>query len=140
MFSFSKMWKYIWPQMRKYKWMLFSIFLLMIMRVSFGAVLSPFYFKKIIDTLSIAGENRSLLSHNLFNLVFILISVNVIATLVGRIGRFVHTAFEVNVFRDLRNFTFQKLEGNSQTFFSNIFAGSLVTKSRRFVYGWDTML
>src|SRR3990167_7076911 len=130
MLSFRKILKYVWPQIRKYRGIFYGILILFIFRTVFGAILQPFYFKKIIDVLSNSDISRVLISHKIFELVFITIFFNLIAIATARIVRFLPSAFEVNVVKELRNFTFQKIEENSQTFFSNTFAGSLVTKAR----------
>ena len=125
--------------MRKYRASFFAILLFFSIRIIFSAILGPLYFKKIIDILSNPSVNHTLISHDLSRLVFIVIGLNLTAIISARFFAFLHVAFQINIVRELRNFTFQKIESNSQTFFSNTFAGSLVTKSRRFVYSFETM-
>lgn len=139
MFSFSVILKYIWPQIRKYRIAFFAIIGLFSLRVIFGSVTLPFYFKKIIDLLSGSKTDHAPISGDLFKLVFIMIGFSALSLIVARFGKFIFLEFEINVIRELRNFTFQKIERHSQTFFSNIFAGSLVTKSRRFVNAFEGM-
>ena len=125
--------------MAKHKLALGTILVLFTIRVTFGAILSPLYFKKIIDVLSTAGASRALISSKILGLVYIIIGINLVSIISARIGRFVHSAFSIDMIRELRDFAFQKIGNNSQTFFSNTFAGSLVTKSRRFVHAFDLM-
>ncbi len=139
MFSFPKMLKYVWPQMKKFKWAFYWIIILFGLRTVFGAILQPFYFKKIIDVLSNDTVSRALISHEILVLVVISIVFNFLSIAAGRSGRYVHSLFEANVVKELRNYTFQKIEQNSYTFFSNTFAGSLVTKVRRFIFSFETM-
>src|SRR3989344_131330 len=139
MFSFSKILKYVWPQMRKYSKSFYSIISLYTVRIILNSIFVPFYFKKIIDILSHSDISRVVLSQSLFELVFIIVGLNITATLIIRIGKFLFMAFEIDVIRELRNFSFQKIEQNSHTFFANIFAGSLVTKSRRFIGAFENM-
>src|SRR3989344_8787997 len=136
---FRKIKKYIWPQMRKYKGALYVILALFTFRVIFDSILIPFYFKSIIDNLSRSGTDRMLVSDQLFTLVYIIIGLNLLVAISARTRQFIYFNFIINVTRELRNFAFQRIEQNSYTFFSNTFAGSLVTKSRRFVFAFDTM-
>lgn len=136
---FSRIAKYVWPQMRKFKGAFYSIMVIYSVRMALGAILVPFYFKKVIDTLSFEGGSHVSIADGLFKLVFIIIGINFIAILLARTGKFLFFTFIIDMIRELRNFAFQKIEQNSYTFFSNTFAGSLVTKSRRFVYSFDIM-
>ena len=139
MFSFSKILKYVWPQMRKYGKSFYVILVLYSIRVVLFSIFIPLYFKKIIDVLSRSDSYRIASSQSLFDLVFIMIGLSVVSIIIIRIGKFLFLAFEINVIRELRNFSFQKIEQNSHTFFANTFAGSLVTKSRRFVGAFENM-
>jgi len=131
--------KYFWPQMRKYKGAFYSIIILFAIRVVADFIVIPLYFKKIIDTISSSEISRTIISHSLFEFVFIIIGLNIIVTLTARSRQFIYYKFLINVIHDLRNFSFQKIEQNSQTFFANTFAGSLVTKSKRFVNAFELM-
>ena len=125
--------------MRKYQGAFYAILIFFSARMVFDRIVTPLYFKKIIDVLSRSEVDRLLLSHELLTLVLIIIGLRVLVFLVARIIKFVFFNFEINVIRELRNFSFQKIENHSQTFFSNTFAGSLVTKARRFVGSFETM-
>ncbi len=126
--------------MRKYKVAFLVILGLFFLRVVFDFILIPFYFKGIIDIISRPDVNTALVSSDLFKLVFIIITLHLMVSLTARSRQFIYYNFLINVVRGLRNFAFQKIEQNSQTFFANTFAGSLVTKSRRFVNAFEVML
>ena len=126
--------------MRKYQGIFYALLLLFIIRVIFSSVLRQLYFKKIIDILSSNGASLSVDQAELFKLVYILIGIIIIVMLSARTGRSLYFKFTINVMRDLRDFAFQKIEQNSSTFFLNTFAGSLVTKSRRFVVAFERMM
>ena len=140
MFKFSKIFKYILPEVHKYKLAFYGMIFLFVLRVLFSGILNPLYFKKIIDVLSTATPDHSLLASQIFSLVLTLIVFNIISIAAGRSGSFVMYYFNSKVIRGLRDLSFQKIEKNSYTFFSNTFAGSLVTKARRFVGAFDSML
>src|SRR3989344_5049253 len=139
MFSFRIIFKYIWPQMRKYRGAFFSLFIFFAIRTILEHIVRPVYFKKIIDLISFSGFDRAILSNDLFYIVGIIISISFLTLFTARLAKFIYFSFEINVIRELRNFSFQKIENHSQTFFSNTFAGSLVTKARRFVGSFETM-
>lgn len=125
--------------MRKFNFSLFSLLLLFTGRTILEHIIRPVYFKKIIDTISFSGADRAILSHDLFHIVGIVILISLITTIMARSAKFIYFSYSVNVVRELRNFCFKKIQNHSQTFFSNTFAGSLVTKSRRFVTSFETM-
>ena len=139
MFSFQTIIKYVWPSMRKFKKALYTIMFFFSVRILCDIVLTPFYFKKIIDLLSAGAQDHASVTHDIYHLAIILTALSVFVFVVARIIKFVYFTFEINVIHDLRNFAFQKLENHSHTFFANTFAGSLVTKSRRFVGAFETM-
>ncbi|HEY4494338.1 MAG TPA: ABC transporter ATP-binding protein [Candidatus Paceibacterota bacterium] len=136
---FRRIMKYLWPQMRKHKGALYATVFFFVIRVVIDFVIVPIYFKKFIDLISNDGPNHALLSNQIMNLVFIIIGLTLVVTITARLRGFAQQKFIVNTTRDLRDYVFQKIEQNSQTFFSNTFAGSLVTKSRRFVNSFESM-
>ena len=136
---FPRILKYVWPQMRKRKWIFVVILFLYALREIIGPILRTFYFKKIIDALSGSVDTHNLIAGEIFKLVYIIISLLVLVTLVSRFAKFLYLNFVIHIIEGLRNFCFQKIEQNSHTFFSNTFSGSLVTKSRRFVYAFADM-
>ena len=138
MFSFRKIFGYVWPHMRKHGWLLSGLLVMFTLRIS-NDIIRPLFYKKIIDTLSVSGIDHGAVAHRLFVLVGIIIALNGCAGLLGRITKYMNISFELKVIERLRNFAFEKIESHSPTFFANTFAGSLVTKSRRFVGAFETM-
>ncbi len=131
--------KYVWPQMRKYKLLFFGAIGFFAVRVIFNSILRPFYLKYVIDAFSVA-QIENIASHNLiYNAIFWVLLAYVIGSIFGRTSRFLFFLFNANMVRDLRNFAFQKIEQNSYSFFSNTYAGSLVTKSRRLITSFERM-
>lgn len=136
---FRKIMKYVWPQMRKYKLLFFGAIGFFAVRVIFNSILRPFYLKYVIDAFSVA-QIENIASHNLiYNAIFWVLLAYVIGSIFGRTSRFLFFLFNANMVRDLRNFAFQKIEQNSYSFFSNTYAGSLVTKSRRLITSFERM-
>jgi ATP-binding cassette subfamily B protein len=131
--------KHVWPEVKKYRLVLFLIITLFSTRIILDNIVRTYYFKKIIDFLSDTSINRTLFSSEIFKLVFVLIGISATTFIISRSVKFIYFKFEINVIKGLRNYTFQKIEEQSQNFFSNTFAGGLVTKSRRFVGAFESM-
>lgn len=137
---FLKIWKYIWPHIRQHRTAFFSIVILFSARVFIDHIIIPLYFKEIIDTISVPNIDHTSLSSELFGLVYVIIGLTFLVSLTARSRQFIYNSFLINIVKKLRDFSFQKIEQNSPTFFSNTFAGSLVTKSRRFVGAFEHIL
>lgn len=140
MAAFAQVFKYVWPQMRKFRGVFYFILVFFSLRIAVDRIVLPFYFKKIIDLLSdTADVGRALISNETLRLVFIVIGINFLIWVMARVTKFFFLWFEISVVRELRNYSFQKIEQNSHTFFTNTFAGSLVTKTRRFTNSFETV-
>ena len=138
MFSLKKIFKYVWPQMREQKGAFYFILFVYAARVLLDNIISPLVFKQLIDLFSSPITDRSVLSDQIFNIFFIIAALNVFIFGIARYVKFAYYKFSARVVRNLRDFSFQKISGNSYTFFSNTFAGSLVTKARKFAFGFDS--
>ena len=123
--------------MRKHKWIFYCIVVVFTFRIFLDQIVVPLYFKKIIDLFVNGALEPTAVSDDIFRLLFIIIGIHIFVFIIARIIKFTIFQFEINVIRGLRDFAFQKIEQNSQTFFANTFAGSLVTKARRFVGGFE---
>ena len=138
MFSFKRIMKYVWPSMRKFR----GLFLGCVTIFSVRAVLDlvrPLFFKKIVDLISSGPLDRTLLAGPLMHIVYTIIAIFAFSVTLNRISKYMHLKFEISVIEDLRNTTFEKIGQRSHSFFANMFAGSLVTKSKRFVASFETM-
>lgn len=124
--------------MRPHRILLFGIFFVFGVRVA-NDIVRPLFFKKIVDLLSLGSLDRASVAHALIITVTILISLNLLSAILGRSSTFLHGLFEIRVIERLRNMLFRKVESHSQAFFADTFAGSLVTKSRRFVGSFEGM-
>lgn len=138
MFSLRRIAGYLWPHIRKHKALFYGVFITFGLRVIFGVILKPYYFKEIVDLLSFAGP-KEIVEKKLFILVLVIIVLNILVLIVARGGKYILGVFEIQVTRRLRNFSFQMIERQSHSFFANNFVGSLVTKSRRFTGAFETM-
>lgn len=136
---FSNLKTYIWPQIKKHSILFYSVFILFGIRVVTENIVRPIFFKRIIDTFSDLYTDKFLLAPQLFKLFTIIVLINLFLLVLARFGKYLMFKFEINVIKRLRDFTFQKITNNSQSFFNNTFSGSLVTKSRRFVGSFEQM-
>lgn len=125
--------------MRKYSFAFYSILVLFGIRVVLDGIIRPIYFKKVIDTLSISDLERSVVAQDVMRLVGIIILISLIILIIARSCKFIIFKFEIDVIRQLRNFSFERLQSHSHTFFMNTFSGSLVTKSKRFISAFEVM-
>ena len=128
----------MWPSMRKFLPAFWGILGMFAVRIVIDTM-RPLYMKKIIDIIAFSGINRSALSPQLLSLVFILSCFYGMAFMFGRISKYLHLRFEFNVTKELRDVAFEKIQSQSHNFFSNMFAGSLVAKSNRFVSSFEKM-
>ena len=138
MFSFKRIMQYVWPSMRKFLPAFWGLLVIFAFRIAIDTI-RPLYLKKIIDLLAFSGISRSAASPQLFKLVFILAAFYGLAFIGGRISKYLHLRFEFTVVKELRDFAFKKIQKQSNTFFSNIFSGSLVSKINRFSSSFETM-
>lgn len=124
--------------MRKFKFAFLGILFLFMFRIVVDTV-RPLFLKKIIDHLAFNGLDRSAVGPELYHITYILMGLYALAFVFGRLSKYLHLRFEFNVIKELRDFAFKKIQGQSSVFFSNTFAGSLVTKSNRFVGSFEKM-
>jgi len=130
---------YIWPVVSKYKGLFYSIFILHGARMLLPAVITPIFYKRIIDVISTGGVDRALLSDALYKNIFFIIIILPIAWFLGRLVQHLLSKFQSAVIKDLHDFSFAKLHGHSYTFFADNFSGALVNKSRKFVRAFEVM-
>lgn len=136
---FSKIYKYIWPQVSKHSLVFWGIVFLFAFRILFDFIIIPLFFKNVIDLMTNGDSIRNNLTGNIFNLIYLIIGLTFLVSVAARGRAFLYADFMSKMISNLRNFAFEKIENNSPTFFHNTFAGSLVTKIRRFVIAFEVM-
>src|SRR3989344_6258222 len=135
---FRRVFHYYWPQVKKYKWSFLLTFFFYGVGTILAYIITPYLYKKIIDLISISAPELVDLKR-LFYFVSLVV-VNITAYLIiYRLGDYLIVYFQSNAMREIRNDTFRRLIDHSYKFFSNNFAGSLVTKAKRFVSSFETM-
>jgi ATP-binding cassette, subfamily B, bacterial len=138
MFSFKKIFKYIWPHVKAYKISLFIMFFAYTVGIIFDSIVKPYIYKDIIDTLS-SGGSKEILFNQSIHLVLLLCGSLLIHNIGYRTGDYSNSYFQSKVMKRLNDFTFSRLIEHSYSFFSNNFAGSLVAKAKRFSRSFEIM-
>ncbi len=138
MFSFKRIMKYVWPSMRKFRLAFFGVLIMFMFRIAIDAI-RPLFLKQVIDLIAFSGGDRTVVGPPLFKVIFIIIITYACSFIFGRVSKYLHLRFEFNVIKELRDTAFENLQGQSNVFFSNMFAGSLVAKSNRFVSSFERM-
>lgn len=139
MFSFSKIFKYLWLIIKPYRIAVFSMFFFIIGRVFFSLVLIPYGYKSVIDILNstnISIEDR----YHLAILFLIPMGLGYLGSIsINRYRDFTNARFVSKVVKDIYDFSFKKLASHSYNFYSDNFSGSLVAKVKRFVRAFEVI-
>lgn len=125
--------------MKKYEVSYYFIYIVNTFRIVFLTILTPVIFKKIIDLISNAPADHSIIIPQLYHLVSIFVILIIGGLLTGRSSGYITTYFQSNVIRELHNYAFVNLAKHSYKFFTNQFSGSLVSKAKRLVRGFENM-
>ncbi|MBI2630927.1 ABC transporter ATP-binding protein [Candidatus Nomurabacteria bacterium] len=133
-----KIGKYVWPEVRKYRFAFFLVFFSYGLATTLDNILKPYILKEIIDSLA-SGGNRYLIFNNITHLAIWAVIVILIHQILYRVGDYSNAYFESKVMKELYDNTFDKLLSHSYTFFSNNFSGSLVAKTKRFVKSFEVL-
>ena len=135
--KFKSIFKYYWAVAKQYRLAIFSVFFLGIGRILFSMIAAGYIYKNIIDTLN----NISLPIESRYEIVvFLLVGMGIsfiISMFMSRWGDYVYFRFLAKAVKNINDFTFSKLINHSYNFFANSFAGSLVTKVKRFSQSFD---
>jgi len=135
--TWRRVFPYYWLQIKKHR----AAFFLTFVCYGVGTLVSqftPLYYREIIDVLNSTGI-RADAAEPIFRLIIILASLTAFSIIAHRFGDYYIIRSQTAIMRDLVNYAFAKLEAHSYRFFSESFAGSLVTKTRRFVYGFEAI-
>lgn len=126
--------------MRKYKIAFLSVFLLGIGRPLFGFVASGYFYKNIIDVLGkfdLPTEERF---ETALSILFMMSISLLISAIMPRCSDYIYFRFLSKIHKDIYDLSFRNLLKHSYSFFTNNFAGSLVTKVKRFAQSLHVIL
>lgn len=106
----------------------------------FSNVVSPWVYKKIIDIVSSGVIQDAATLHSLYFWIGILGGVLFIYNIfLYRFGDIFDSYFQSKVLRDLANDVFERIHQHSYAFFADNFSGSLVSKAKRFIWGFPSV-
>jgi ATP-binding cassette subfamily B protein len=128
---------YYFKHVLKYRVAFFVIFIFVIL-ASAGNVLSPVYYKKFFDLLTVSGTTSTM--GQFTEVLMIILAIKLFTWLCWRVLSFTSSYFQTRVMSDLFNSCFSYLHKHSVSFFNNNFAGSLVKKVNRFVYSFGAVM
>ncbi len=134
----KRVFSYYWDVIRQYKIAFFSIFFLSAGRIFFTTILGGFIYKNIIDTL---GNNLLSIDTRYNILLAFLTSLSlclILGLIMNRWGEYIYFRLLSKSVKNIYDFSFKKIARHSYSFFTNNFAGSLVTKIKRFAQSFDT--
>lgn len=134
--SYRTILRYYWMQARKHHRWMFFVLVMYAIGVIFADILNPILYRNIIDLVSGATDRAATWPSILMYLGLLAGSMIIFQT-AYRLGDFAIVRFEYKVMKDLVDFAFAKLTAHSYKFFTNSFAGSLVTKVKRFVRSFE---
>lgn len=138
MFSFKKIWKHLWPQIKKFKWSFYLTFLTYGIGIIVINVFRPIVYKRIIDVLSTSTPNI-VVANSLMLLLATLIFIIFIQQVFYRFGDNFVTYFQRNVIKEIHNYSFEQIQKQSYSFFTSNFTGSLIAKTKRFARAFEDM-
>lgn len=134
--NFSRIFFYLWPQIKKYKGSFLLTFMGYGLGVVVGSILKPYLYKDIIDVL-ISGGPTDFIFKKAIGLVILIAVAIVFHNIFFRIGDYSIVYFQSNVMKRLYDFSFQKLLKHSYHFFSSNSSGSIITKTKRFTRSFE---
>lgn len=126
-----------WEQVRRYKLLVFFMFLALGMATAFELA-TPLFYRRFFNLLS--GDAPSVnIAHDLIITLFYILAANGAAWLVFRSTTFMNDYFMPRVIADLTQHAFDYLLRHSYAFFSNNFVGSLVRRVGRLGRAFETV-
>lgn len=129
---FRHYWQFVW----QYKW--YQVTLLTAYTFGLVAVIAvvPVIYKNIIDTVSAAPEDAAA---TLWTLVGYLVCTYIFTNIIFRVGDYCMIRSQSKILEGLSNYSLERLQNHSYSFFSNSFTGSLIAKTKRFVSAFETL-
>lgn len=134
--NFSRIFFYLWPQIKKHRVSLFIIFLAYGVGATISNIITPYLYKEVIDAF-VSGSNPDVILKNVTYLAFLVGISILLYNLFYRIGDYSIVYFQSNVMKKLHDFSFERLLQHSYYFFSNNHSGGLIAKTKRFTRSFE---
>jgi ATP-binding cassette, subfamily B, bacterial len=119
----------------KYLWLCVLEAVLFSVSIYGGAVLLPIYYQKLIDVIILDRQYSEVLG-----VFYSIITISVIVTVFDRLFEYLDAKLISKGMVKVADYSMNILTRHSYQFFTNNFAGSLVTKLKRFVNSFDALL
>lgn len=133
---FKAIFKHYWQFVRRYPYSQTGMFFFYGLGKFIDIAVVAIIYKEIIDVVSGASQDPE---GELLFLFLVLVVAYVLMNILFRAGDYCIIISQSNIIRDLTNYTLEKLQNHSYTFFSNTFAGGLIAKGKRFINAFETL-
>ncbi len=134
--NFRAIMRHYWPFLVQYKWSQAILFSSYGLGKLIDIVVVPIIFKLIIDTVSAPPADPASV---LFQLLWYLGLAFLFLNIIFRVGDYFMIYSQSKILEQLSNYTLEKLQNHSYSFFSNSFSGGLVAKTKRFVSAFEEL-
>ncbi len=139
MFSFSKIFKYLWQILKPHRIGFLLMALIAPGRIFFTLMLIPFCYKSIIDILNTSAISIDT-RYDLAILFVLPMSLAYISSItITRYREYVNARLISAGVKDIYDFSFSKLANHSYKFYADNFSGSLVAKVKRFIRAFEVI-
>ncbi|MEK7532269.1 MAG: ABC transporter ATP-binding protein [Patescibacteria group bacterium] len=119
--------KIYWSQVRKYKFLVFSMFLTLGIGTTIELAV-PIYYKKFFNVLTQENGAHSDLFPVLVGVLLSIVALNLTEWVLYRFAHFTNNYLQPRIMADLFEHTYDYLQRHSYGFFTNRFSGALVRK------------
>ncbi|MBZ1356335.1 MAG: ABC transporter ATP-binding protein/permease [Candidatus Nealsonbacteria bacterium] len=134
--NYKSIFSHYWKFLKKYTWLQALILVSYGLGVISTNVIVPLIYKGIVDIVSVNPPNaHQQLNFLLISLVFIVILYNCFY----RLGDYLLVKTQSKILKELYDYSLEKLQRHSYTFFSSTFVGGLVAKTKRFIHAFEIL-
>ncbi len=130
--------KIYWQQVRKYKLLLFLMFLALGVTTVLELII-PIYYKEFFNVLTGSASAENNVAAELIRVLVTIVFINIISWVLYRFTTFANSYFQPYIMRDLSQHAFDYLMQHSYGFFTNRFVGALVRKLTRLSRAFEVL-
>ena len=128
--------KIFWQHARRYTWMPYTLFLIVVAGSLFRNAPILFY-RKLVDIL-VTSPRQDILARAVA-ILFVIIAIEIGSLAARRVRDFINNYFQPRVQADLLQTCYEYLQRHSIGFFNSNFVGSLVTKVKRYERSFEQL-
>lgn len=127
---------YYWQITKRYKFMIFINIITPIIGIAAGDIAFRYYLATLFEQLA---NLQSTLTSDIWRTFFLLLILVIVQVIFWRINDYTFLKRQAKTLRDLERFVFDKLQLHSYRFYSDNFAGSLITQFTRFLKSYEML-